>query len=540
MKKFFLLFFALSSVIFSQAEYVRTGHSVYKFLERMENLHIISNYNSFEYPKTRREVSAYLKEVLNRISELNKVDKAILEDYKVEFEYDIFQTSHYSASLIGGTYDLFSLKEKYIYHLTEKEKAAIFINIIGESEAIIFNDKKKNEKYSALLLNTGGEIRGTLLNKFGFQLRAANGKVFNDKAAALALTELKYNFKLNEKAEESFFDETEGYLTADFSLVKFKIGRDRLNIGYGIKNSLLGSEYPLFDYLGMNLNYKFFNYSFFHGKLLGEQKSRYSSAGFETIISDKYLAYHRIGFNLSDDFDIGFGEMVVYGDRPVDFSYLNPFTFYKTIEHSNRDRDNALLFFDANNNSIKGMKFYLTFLIDDINFSKIGTGWWGNQTMLDAGFSSDILYNHLPLTFGAQYVRVEPYTFTHRFARNNFTNYSYSITPFQPNSENIMASVDYNFSSSISATADFQYTIHGANNSENYGGDILKGRRNFDSEIVNFLDGDLEYSRKMSLSLSYEPFNQLLIFLNLKYVNESLKNIRKEELQAFGGINILF
>ena len=50
--------------------------------------------------------------------------------------------------------------------------------------------------------------------------------------------------------------------------------------------------------------------------------------------------------------------MIVYSNRSMDLSYINPFNFYKSAEHANQDRDNSLLFLDLQNNSLKGISFY--------------------------------------------------------------------------------------------------------------------------------------------------------------------------------------
>lgn len=547
MKKILISVVLLSINIFAQAEFVEAGHPAYDFLERMENLHILNNYNSFEIPKARNEIASYLKEVIRHEKKLNKTDKEILNDLKSEFELEIYGTLNNSSSIINGAYNLFSQKEKYIYYLAEEGEANLFINLSGSAKLIYLDENISGNKYSSALGIAGGQVRGTILNKFGFLLKGTNGKVFGDKKAAFILPELQYNFKINEKPEEAFFDETEGYLTADFDLIRFKIGRDRVNIGYGRNNSILSSRYPLFDYIGMNINYKFFNYSFFHGKLLGELSLVHDPAGGGGFhIPEKYIGYHRIGFNISRHLDFGFGELIVYGDRPLDLTYLNPFTFYKSVEHSNRDRDNAMIFFDINNNSLRGLKFYFTLLIDDIAFSKLGTGWWGNQSLIDAGVQSENLYEFIPATIGFGYTRVEPYTFTHRFKRNNFTNYGYNLSSHQPNSESFLSFIDYRLTNRLSAKTEFSYTVHGANPVEkgfvkNVGGNIALGRRVSDAETAFFLDGDLEYSRRITLLLSYEPINQVKFDIVLNYINESLQNsIRNKELQVIGSLNMIF
>ena len=543
MKKFIPIFLLLTVSIFSQTEYVSSTNPVYDFVERMETLQIINDYNSFELPKTRGEIAGYLKQIIKNENKLDDVDKKILQDLKVEFEYDLHGTLENAQLMIGkGEYSIFSQKQKYLYYYTEPDKFNLFINLLGEGEVIFNNDIENKKNLSTTLGYVGGVIRGTILNKFGFYLRGINGNVFGNKETALLRNDLSYNFKLNEKPDQAFFDETEGYATADFDLVKFKLGQDRINIGYGPVKALLDDNSPKFDYIEFNIAYKFFNFSYFHGKLLGNTTYSFdSTTGQITTVEEKYIGYHRIGFNISRDVNFGIGEFIIYGDRPIDLSYLNPFSFYKSIEHQNRDRDNSMLFFDFKNFSIQGLKLYGTFLIDDITINKLGTGWWGNQFMFNAGLYSTNLYKIIPLDFKFEYIAIDPYVFTHRFIRNNFTNFGYNLGSFlHPNSELFYTQANYRFTNRLSLSGDFSYSIHGANPlapdgsvKENVGGDITLGHRIFDSETVHFLDGFLEYSRTASITLNYEPFNQINFYFNLKYINQSLQEKTNKDIQTF-------
>ena len=533
----------LTVSIFSQTEYVSSTNPVYDFVERMETLQIINDYNSFELPKTRGEIAGYLKQIIKNENKLDDVDKKILQDLKVEFEYDLHGTLENAQLMIGkGEYSIFSQKQKYLYYYTEPDKFNLFINLLGEGEVIFNNDIENKKNLSTTLGYVGGVIRGTILNKFGFYLRGINGNVFGNKETALLRNDLSYNFKLTEKPDQAFFDETEGYATADFDLVKFKLGQDRINIGYGPVKALLDDNSPKFDYIEFNIAYKFFNFSYFHGKLLGNTTYSFdSTTGQITTVEEKYIGYHRIGFNISRDVNFGIGEFIIYGDRPIDLSYLNPFSFYKSIEHQNRDRDNSMLFFDFKNFSIQGLKLYGTFLIDDITINKLGTGWWGNQFMFNAGLYSTNLYKIIPLDFKFEYIAIDPYVFTHRFIRNNFTNFGYNLGSFlHPNSELFYTQTNYRFTNRLSLSGDFSYSIHGANPlapdgsvKENVGGDITLGHRIFDSETVHFLDGFLEYSRTASITLNYEPFNQINFYFNLKYINQSLQEKTNKDIQTF-------
>ena len=50
-KKSFTSFSIIPSILFAQAEYVDADNPVYDFLNRMETLQLIQNYNPFEFQK---------------------------------------------------------------------------------------------------------------------------------------------------------------------------------------------------------------------------------------------------------------------------------------------------------------------------------------------------------------------------------------------------------------------------------------------------------------------------------------------------------
>jgi len=250
-KRVFLLLVVCSAFLSAQTEYVPVDHKIYTFLERMYALHFISNYNSFELPKTRHQVAAYLKEinVQEICNKLDAVDRASLEDYIGEFELEYSGTLFNSVSLFGtfdnwtminsenvegkNEYGILNQKNKYIYMQNQPEIGNLFINLTGEGDYLLRENRITGSGNSAKLGIIGGEIRGTILDKFGFFIKGTNGVLSGDKQTAYLRNDLQYNFKLNETQGSTFFDETQGYLTADFNLIRFKIGRDRLKIGYG-------------------------------------------------------------------------------------------------------------------------------------------------------------------------------------------------------------------------------------------------------------------------------------------------------------------
>lgn len=541
--KLILYIFILTSIIYSQAEIVNSNHYVYSFLERMEIEHKISGYNSFEIPKSRGEIASFLIQLNDK--KLTLTDKKILDDLISEFYFEIEGSTEKSQMMLKGEYNLLNNNEKYFYFYDDREFGNVFVNFLAEAQSIGYYDN--NKLFSSQNISLGGSVRGTIAGKFGFLLEGTNGQIFGDKTAAFRRNDLNYNFKLNEKPEETFFDNTQGYITADFNNIKFQFGRTRVLKGHGFKRFLMDTNSPLFDYFGMQMKIGIINYSFLHGKLLGPKTFLSDSiTGGENLIENKFLVYHRIGFDFSKHFKIGFGEVVVYGNRSIDLSYLNPFNFYKSIEHSNQDRDNSMMFIDISNNSIKGFKFFGMLLFDDMSYAKIGSGWWGNQTAWNLGVITGSISENLPLDFRIEYTRLEPYLFSHRLLRNNYSNFGYPVgIEIQPNSDLIFIQTNYRFCNRFWASVDFSFSRNGANpilsdgSITNVGGDRNLGHRIFDSDNVKFLDGDLQTFRQISLSLTVEPYNNFYLNGKTIYLNNSLQNsVYEKELETYLTLSI--
>ncbi len=546
MKNILLLLILLSTTLFAQTEYVLSDNKVYDFLQRMETLHLIDKYNSYEIPKPRNEIAKFLKEVIKNQDKLDEVDKNILDDLKKEFELELFGTLNNSDKLINGDhFNFLSQKEKYLYFVQDtSNNINLFFNSAGHADGIMGNYFNPSRTIAADVMSYQFQIRGTFYDRFGFFWRGGDGVVFGQRDAALFRRDLQYNYKYNTPDKPNSFDiTTAGYLTADFGLIKIKFGRDRMNIGYGPVPVLLGNYSSIFDYLYLSAKYKSIEVSYFHGKILGNSTSVYDSTfGPINSVDEKYIGYHRIGLNLSNDFNIGAGEIIIYSNRPIDLTYLNPFNIYKTAQNGEKDRDNSMIIFDFNNKSIRGLKFYGLFLIDDVELSKLGSNYWGNQFIYNIGFISNSFYDKLPLELQFEYVRQDPYVYTHRLPDNNYTNNGSSIGSFlQPNSELFLTQLNYRFTSRLTLSASFGYYLHGANLlnpdgsvMKNVGGDINLGHRVFDPTDAPFLDGDRETTRRFSAILNYEPIKDVYFSGTLTYLNESLQNsVSNRRIETF-------
>ncbi|MCB9250042.1 MAG: hypothetical protein H6613_16610 [Ignavibacteriales bacterium] len=65
-RKYILLFTLLPTIMFAQVGYVPVEDEIYNYLIRMNTLGIIENYNEFEIPKTRKDISSYLIKIYKK------------------------------------------------------------------------------------------------------------------------------------------------------------------------------------------------------------------------------------------------------------------------------------------------------------------------------------------------------------------------------------------------------------------------------------------------------------------------------------------
>lgn len=154
----------------AQTGYVEVDHNIYPFLERMERLNLIQNYDVFEIPKTRREISSYLIELSGNKEKLIDSDKRRLIDFLNEFEFDINRTTENYTSLFSenSIEDHFSQKEKFIYFYEDSSRANIFLNFVANGINIYKHDSNLDENKTSTLFNFGGILRGSFLDNFGF------------------------------------------------------------------------------------------------------------------------------------------------------------------------------------------------------------------------------------------------------------------------------------------------------------------------------------------------------------------------------------
>jgi hypothetical protein len=503
--------------LLAQVENVPVNNQVYDFLNRMGVKGILPLYSNAMIPLSRRDVADFLLGVSSRRDELNPAENDFLRKFLREFAHEINPSEDDATVLFRDGFNGFlSEKEKYVYTYSDSS-VSLFVDFIGDLEY----RRSTGDSYGGTHVSYeehGGRVRGTIKNRFGYFLQGTDGTEFGDKAFALADPRLRGNAKLGFPGSTNF-DFTDAYLRADVNWFNIEFGKERFLVGTGNDDRLLLSDHaPTFDALRIDAHYKALRFVFIHGSLVQDSAFFPGTLVDEPSRINKYLALHRIQLSLADRFNFGVSEMTIYQRYSPEFAYLNPINFWKSAEHALGDRDNSFLTFDLEVFPLSGYKIYGTWLIDDIDFSKIGTGWWGNELAWQGGIYAANVFGIPNLDADIEYTRLEPYVYSNRTSGDDYTHSSISMgNHLDPNSDEWLGELSYRPLSSLRLWASAGRERHGENVTlngvvvKNVGGSALEGHRSGDSDVAPFLDGNLVRTDRVRLRAAYEPVTNFFI-----------------------------
>lgn len=509
--------------LYSQVEHIPIVNPIYNYLIRLESKGYLKNHSLSDLPLQKKQIQNYLKLIYENKENLNNGELSTLVIYLKEFDVIDEENAVLFYSNTDSTQvffdQLFSNKDKYFYTVYDSE-TMLKVKPLLKTDSY-FTDNNQFEQANSTVAQLGIRTHGSI-GDLGFMLQMTNGTQISGskELSKFRDPDLEKNVKFN--FLDSDVDMTESHLRYDSDWFYAYVGREYRMLGAGINQRvLISTQAPAFDALSLGARFNKFEYKFTHASLLSIPITP-NPTGFNTEIPEKYMAIHRFAFR-PDWGEIAFSEVVVYSDRGPDLAYLNPLSFLKSLEHSLKDRDKSLMGLDMTIRPFDGMQVKGSFLLDDIRFEKIGTGYWSNKTAWNV---SGLYSFDFPIDIGLEYSRVEPYMYTHFNVQNSYTNDSRPIgSILQPNSDQIFFKLQYWWGERYPISLAFTRTRHGRNivdeNGDiiyNAGGDILEVQEfNRDNYYVTFLDGDLLTFYNLSFSFGYEIFRNFNIQLQYDY-----------------------
>lgn len=525
-KYLLLFFFSTTIIVIPQVEHVPVSHPVYNYLIQQEAKGLLPHFSSDQLPLMRSEVINALIVIRKEMSELNIFELKALELFEIEFEIIkrkntvVFYSKNDTNQIFFNGF--LSGEEKLFYHYRDSSSTVNLLPLANLDYSSYISDTLKSY---ALMGNLGFRFHGSLSGLVGYYLQVTNGTLFSgNKSIALLDHRLHQNIKFSEL--NSDFDFTESHVSFCYDWFNASIGREtRLN-GSGLTQRLfVSTNSPPIDGVTIGAHFSNFRYTHSSYSLLGLPDSSLMKVGFKTYLSSKYLAMHK--FTLLPEWgEISFWDAVLYSGRSYDVSYLNPLSFYKSLEHANRDRDNSMMGFDWTIRPIKSIQITGAFLLDDIMFSEVGKGYWSNKLAYNFGIS---YASGLGLA-GIEYARVEPYTFTHFNPENTYTNDKQLIgSNLMPNSDQFSLLMRfYWLGNRYPWTLRLAFQRQGVNIYDkdgklikNVGSDPELVRGSNDAYYIKFLDGTRMDAKIVELNFAYEIVRCFNLNFLLYYKNQT-------------------
>lgn len=515
--------------LFGQRELVPSTDPVYQFLFRQELRGTIHGFQWGMLPLSRREVSSFL-DSLDRVEGLPETDQRMLQDFDIRFSYDRSRTLELSSSFLpaftfAGIAD--DRRQKYLY-MNVDSTSAFFLDGFASYSYRAGKGDSVGSAFAALG-EIGFRIRGTLFDRLGFFLQASNGRQFSGSHDfAIIDPRLKANKKFNSD-ERAYFDFTNGYMRYDADWLALTVGREQLAWGTGFSDRMMfsGNTVP-FDFVKLDIRSGNLRYSFLHGSLVGSDTTGHTA-------SSKYIAAHRLEFNIGSRFRLGLGEAILYSNQPPSFALLNPMAFLTSTELSTEGSEdnahNSIIWIDASVNPARNVRVSGAWLIDDISFGSLGKSDVSGNTN-KFGWQAGILWNDAlrldNLILSLEYTRIGPFVETHRTIFNSFTHWNLPLgDALQPNSDEWTVEAGYDVTSRLSIRGKLQFQRTGENIVDQSGGMVFNAGSDFlrgDGDITHpnvFLEGNRVNRTLGTFELTWQPIRQY--FIELQYFTRSFR-----------------
>ncbi|RDV14168.1 hypothetical protein DXT99_15920 [Pontibacter diazotrophicus] len=410
-----------------------------------------------------------------------------------------------------------------LYHF-QNEHFTVRVNPVLHLEAGL-----DNQTDGMRYINTRGvQIEGTIDEKFGFYTFIGENQArfpgyVMDRIQRDGVVPHEGLWK-RFKGDGYDFITARGYLNYALSRhVEIQLGHDRHVIGDGYR-SLIYSDYaPPAFFLKLNTSVWKLHYM----NLFQELTADYTRGRGDILFPKKYMALHRLGLNVTDNFNVGLFEQVIFarGKGRFELQYLNPVIFYRSVEQSIGSEDNAMLGADFRWNIRNRVQVYGQLMLDEFLLSEVraGNGWWANKQAGQIGAKYIDAFGLSNLDLQGEVNIIRPYTYQHMDEFRNYQHYKQPLAhPIGANLYELIGIVRYQPIPRLNLTGKAIATRYGQDivtpsDTLNYGGNVnlsyLDRVSGFGNEIGQGITTDQLY---LDMTATYQLKHNL--FLDLKQV----------------------
>ena len=523
---------------------VPVQHDIYDFLVRMETRGLVVFHGNCR-PLSRGEIREALDELSEERGDLTNSEGDILERYMLEFKADeegdinssidrLRKKVWANSPFYHDGFNLYNFRTGGIYGAVNP---VLYYDFVTDSTGNLIT-----RRTNGMNLITGfGESIGVYFD-FRDNMESGRGPYNAGERDKLYSEEAGY---ITMKGEEAaYYDITRAVISAKFGNLRLNFGRGDNCWGDGESGGLLLSDNaPPYDYLSLRYDADdLFRFSYVTGWLhaypeIYESVDTTSTGRVRKMSAAKQFSAHRVEIYPAEWVEIGIMESVVYGERGLEPSYLNPFNLYFSAEHNLGDMDNVAWGGDVEIRPVTGVSLYGELFIDDMKTGKLGTDYIGNKFAYRGGIKWADPGGSANVDLNVEYSRLDPFVYTHFYDINVYKNWDSSLGYFlPPNSDRWFFGVKWRPIYPLAAGLSAEFIRHGDNNMNvNAGGDI-DIPPDYGQSTTVFLSGARNDITVYEFSAYWEPWPNYSLNAKLRW--RDFSGGEQLEWQMIFGVNV--
>lgn len=493
-----------------EVPYHISNEAVYDFIDELANKGIV-DINTTIRPYSRMTIAKALEQA-NHHPSLSKRQQKEIEFYLKDFNKELqvgkdfdkrFDALYYSDSLfkvtinpiLGGQF--FNNGDKTEYH---RWGGAEFYGSIGKNVGIYGSLRDNHESHY-----------------FG------GPEYISQRPGAV--------YKGNEIGKD--YSETRGGITYSWKWGSLGLNKDHISWGHGYNQPvIISGRAPSTGYISFKMSpVKWFDFNYVHGWLVSEiiDSSRTYPVynGERDVYANKFMAANMFTIKPWQKLNISFGNSIIYGDADFNPTFLVPFLFYKSADHTYNSWDNwvghnAQMFLDISSRQIKNLHLYTSLFIDEIVLgSMFNKDERTNDIAWKIGARATDLLPNIALT--AEYTRIRPLTYEHFIPTVTFKSNQYIMGSYlRDNSEEIYLAVRYKPIRGLDIQASYTWMRKGKDYQKIFDNDEADQHPeiNLDQEEIRiglpFINEERYSNKTIAFKASYQVINDGFVFIEAK------------------------
>lgn len=508
---------------------VELRHPVYRYLDRCQLEGFFRYPLSGARPYTRHAVAERLVEIARHRGELNSVETRQLDYFLFEFEDDLPAAVRDSLAATRSHFRFEQRGEVQPFKMLNLYRNPRYIyETRGDDFLVTFNPNLEYglENFSGdgttgtlKRLGTGFIVMGYYKN-FGLLAAARDAHLSgNTTLADPQRYPIRYSKDLR-NTDGFDFDEADALISYEVPHVQVTFGKTSNQWDWGQSGQFGLSDNPTtYTQLRYRLTFEPLEVTGVHARLrqqppyiasvdsLPDGQVRYNYA-------EKWMAGHHYQINMFPWMQIGLWDLLIYGNRGLEFDYLPPMAFLWSMEHYAHDQDNVLLGIDWRITPGWRTEVYGQLLMDELQFSKLGSDWWGNKHGMLLGLRQVDALGVPNSSAAVEYVYIRPFVYTHSAPYNLPQHYGVNLGyPLPPNSDVLFGTWRQTFTRGLDVWVTGRRWRHGTNpaSGRDVGGDIETLRYPDEEHTAKFLDGDLHTTTEGRIGVEWEVSYQVFL-----------------------------